>query len=412
MIEPVIFAFFAFLILIAVFFATFQSLLSPEKSRDVNENLQILRSQFKELENQKSLGFLTESEFLESKADLEKRVLEESTAPQNATATFKPAPKTAWFLLLALPIASLSLYFVWGNPNALSLEQRDPITFGQKNFIADLRENPQNATALANLFTLAVELQNAGENARALSVLEDFQKLGIENADFLSLYASALWGQNGTFLGEPLAMLERAISLDSENPRALLFLGFALIEKGDFKTARETLEKAKTKNDDPRVIAMIDNTLADLKIRLGETVAGDEALAVAQLIDLKDKILAQKNSPEFQQGAPILLILAKAAHNLRRYDLALEMFAAAESFIPKNDAEMQAIFAGTLWRTGDKAKAESLLESAKNADSQNQWVIFYTAFFAGNAELLKTLTITEQTPLYLRYEIENFKNPR
>ena len=403
--EAFVFAFWAFLLLAGVFFFLFRSLFIPPKTKDFNDNLAILRSQFKALEKQKNAGVLSESEFLEAKADLEKRVLEESESTDSPK-QWQPAVATAWVLLFILPIATLCLYFVWGNPNALSLELRDPIAFGQQKFISALKENPKDEEALANVFTLAMELQNAGEIDRALSVLSDVQKLNIENAELLSLYASTLWNKTGSFLGEPLKLLERAVEIDSQNPRALLFLGYALVEKGELKRAEDYLLKAKAVNNDPRVVVMIENTLSDLKIRQGVLTPEDEATAIAQIIDLKDKIL---QSPPTAESQNVLLILGKAAHNLRRYDLALQIFTAAESSIPKNDAELQAIVAGTFWRNNNLNKAKSYLESAKSADAQNPWVLFYDALFSDKVQNLK---ITDAMPNYLREEIEKLQNPR
>ena len=403
--EAICFALWAFLLFAGVFFVLFRALFIPQKQRDSSNNLSILRAQLNALQNQKSAGFLTQTEFLEEKADLEKRVMEESQASESPK-VFQPAVVTAWILLFVLPLLTLFLYFLWGNPNALSLELRDPIQFSQNQLIAALKENPKDEKALADIVALTMELQNAEQFDRALETLPAVEQLNIENAELLSLYASALWNKTGSFLGEPLKMLERAAAIDSQNPRALLFLGYALLEKGDIQRAKELLLKAKTTNHDPRVVAMIENTLADIKIRQGELSANDESAAIAQIIDLKDKILNAAPSAESQA---VLLILGKAAHNLRRYDLALEIFTAAESAIPKNDAQLQAIVAGTFWRNNNVAKAKSFLESAKAADAQNPWVLFYDALFEDKVQHLK---ITNTMPNYLRQEIERLQNPR
>ena len=403
--EVLFFAFLAFLLLAGVFFVLFRAFFIPPKTQDFNDNLAILRTQLKKLKYKKTAGVLSESEFLEATADLKKRVLEEAI-PSDSPKPWQPAIATAWVLLFILPLFTLFLYFLWGNPNALSLELRDPIQFSQNQLIAALKENPKDEKALADIVALTMELQNAEQFDRALETLPAVEQLNIENAELLSLYASALWNKTGSFLGEPLKMLERAAAIDSQNPRALLFLGYALLEKGDIQRAKELLLKAKTTNHDPRVVAMIENTLADIKIRQGELSANDESAAIAQIIDLKDKILNAAPSAESQT---VLLILGKAAHNLRRYDLALEIFTAAESAIPKNDAQLQAIVAGTFWRNNNLAKAKSFLESAKAADAQNPWVLFYDALFEDKVQHLK---ITNTMPNYLRQEIEKLQNPR
>lgn len=404
--EAICFALWAFLLFAGVFFVLFRALFIPQKQRDSSDNLSILRAQLGALQNQKSAGFLTQAEFLEEKADLEKRVMEESQASESPK-VFQPAVVTAWILLFILPLLTLFLYFLWGNPSALNLELRDPIAFNQKRFIAALKENPKDEVALANILTLSTQLQNAGEIERALAVLNELKQFNIENAELLRIHAGILWSKTGSFNGEAFKMLERASAIEPNHPHTLLFLGYAFLEKGDITRAEEFLLKAKTQNNDPRMISMIENTLADIKIRKGDFSKEDEDAAIVQIIALKDKIL--KDAPTSQSMA-VLLILGKAAHNLRQYDLALEIFTAAKAAIPTNDAQLQAIVAGTLWRNNKNSiEAKKLLESAKTIAPENPWVLFYEALLNDNVHNLK---ITDTMPHYLREEIAKLQNPR
>lgn len=411
--EAFLFAFFSFLLFAIVLFFLMRALFVPAKIENKNENLNLLKKQLHQLEHLKNQNLITDLEFSNQKNDLEKRVLEENNTKNQTLLKWQPSAKTAWFLVVVLPIVSLSLYFVWGNPAAMQLSLRDPIRAMQNELLLVLKENPNDENALNQLFSLANELHNAGNVQQALFIFESLEKLNLNNADFLSLYASLLWNKNGTFKGKPFDLLKKAFEIHSNHPRTLLFLGFAYFENKELEKAQSFLEKAKEHLQDPRILMMIENTLLSIQSRLNPN---HKTMALMQLLELKNQLKAQQNAPDFlEKGAPVWWILAKAAHNLNRYDVALEMFEEGKHFLKQNDAELLALYAGSLLREKkNPQQAQQLLKQAQQLDFKNNWVIFYSAFVEKNATqrqaLLKQIQLTESSSPHLKEEIQKLKS--
>ncbi|MEF9944661.1 MAG: c-type cytochrome biogenesis protein CcmI, partial [Burkholderiaceae bacterium] len=85
-------------------------------------NLSIYRDQFTELEADRARGAISDEQYAENRAELERRVLDEGTGDRDpgVTARSKSGLWTAIVLAGAVPIISVLLYLSWGDPDAFS----------------------------------------------------------------------------------------------------------------------------------------------------------------------------------------------------------------------------------------------------------------------------------------------------
>ena len=91
------------------------------------------------------------------------------------------------------------------------------------------------------------------------------------------------------------------------------------------------------------------------------------------------------------------------------------MFEEGKHFLKQNDAELLALYAGSLLREKkNPQQAQELLKQAQQLDFKNNWVIFYSAFVEKNSTqrqaLLKQIQLTESSSPHLKEEIQKLKS--
>ena len=139
------------------------------------EKRAIFRQQFDELEQDRTSGVLAVEQYDLAKAELERRMLDETGAAVPVVRTFVSDRRLAVILLLVLPLAAVLLYLKIGNPQAIvnpdgvvSAEQMasdvEPLL---KALRAKLEKSPDDAAGWALLGRTLMELQRPGEAVSA-----------------------------------------------------------------------------------------------------------------------------------------------------------------------------------------------------------------------------------------------------
>lgn len=206
-------------------------------------NLDIFRDQVADLEREKAEGNLSDANFEQAKAEVQRRLLEE-VEPESAaeTTSHGPSRKIAVALLLLMPILAVTGYALLGNPRALDPTQTaapPKMTQEQINgMVAKLAEKmAANPDDLKGWLMLARSYKTMGRFDEAANAYSKAEKLVNEDPDLLASYAETIaMASNGKGLkGKPLQLVERALKLDPKHPHSLFLAGAAAMEAGENK---------------------------------------------------------------------------------------------------------------------------------------------------------------------------------
>ena len=230
---------------------------SADKTADgaAQANLSVLRSQLTQLDAEFAAGSINAEQLALAKSEIERRALEEESAPETAVAPAKSI-RTAWALGLAIPLVALGIYGFIGNIQAL-----DPANLQAK---IETEPTPAEIEAMVSAFAARLEAVPATQTpdpkawemlARSYAAMQKFPeankayKRAVElnpgNAQMLADHADVLAMLQGqSMLGEPTKLYERALALDPNNLKALALAGSAAFEKKDFAKAVAFWEKA------------------------------------------------------------------------------------------------------------------------------------------------------------------------
>jgi cytochrome c-type biogenesis protein CcmH len=254
----------ATLLLVLALALVLPALLKPKNSTDkptdgaAQANLSVLRSQLAQLDADFAAGSINADQLALAKSEIERRALEEESAPEAAIATVRPvkSTRTAWALGLTIPLVALGIYGFIGNIEAL-----DPANLQAK---AETDPTPEQIEAMVSAFAARLEAVPASQTpdpkawemlARSYAAMQKFPeankayKRAVElnpgNAQIMADHADVLAMLQGqSMVGEPTKLFERALVLDPNNIKALALAGSAAFEKKDFAKAVQFWEKA------------------------------------------------------------------------------------------------------------------------------------------------------------------------
>ena len=250
----------AIFIAIALAFVLPPLLQSPDKNRRQEDgrreaNIAVYRDQISELDRDLDNGIITPQQLQQDRDELERRLLEDVPISGGAESIKTPAAsrRPAYVIALALPILAVSLYLRIGSPVSSSPPSAGP---GQAatNGPPDSEQFSQQKIE-ANVTSLAKRLeQNPNDTngwimlARSYTSLEKYNEASAayakatmaktDDAELWADYAFALAMANGKRLqGQPLELVNKALKLDPENPKALELAGSAAYETKNYKQA-------------------------------------------------------------------------------------------------------------------------------------------------------------------------------
>lgn len=244
-------------------------------------SIAVLRDQLGELDEQRKAGLLDSAVFVEEKAELERRALEDGTAASpGAGDTARRRPALAALVGVGVPVLAIGFYLWLGNPEALQPQAGHAGRGGEHGVTAQqveemvaklarkLEESPDNGDGWLMLARSYAALgrypQSAEAYARAAKILPPSAGLLADQADMLAM------AQGGNLAGEPEKLIARALQLDPRHIKSLALSGSAAFDRGDFAGAIKdwrTLQSVAP--PDSEIAASIGESLAEAERMLG-----------------------------------------------------------------------------------------------------------------------------------------------
>ena len=274
------------------------------------ENIAAARRRMRELRARRGRGEISEEDFSESRAEIERALLDDLAAESEsrvekiargrgdlegggdskAYSVERPAVGgfrgiwTAAILCAALPVAAGGLYLHLGAPQAIS--GAAPVAAAPSMDVAiaalqgRLEADPADS---AGWVLLARSLATVGRFSEAAEAYSRAGALVGGDADILAGEAGARARAAGRFTGEVLDLLGRALEADGGNATALWLSGLAAAERGEHRAAADFWRRAlpgvgdaEEKEQLRRLIAQAESGLVDSEAGEGEEGAGVE----------------------------------------------------------------------------------------------------------------------------------------
>ena len=225
-------------------------------------NLEIFRDQISEMDMDLKNGLLTQEMYDQGKQELQARLLDEvqQSKSDSVSVVTNPFKVLALVLTIIIPLASIGIYWKVGNRQALVQQQSvfSEQQFGGANFASDLKaledkvaSQPDDAESWLSLARAYSEMERFTDAVRAYEKLTQIvpneAQLWADYADVQAMTAGK------TLKGKPTQLLNKALTMDPNNFKALALAGSAAMERGDFaSTVRywEQLEKMLPVDDE------------------------------------------------------------------------------------------------------------------------------------------------------------------
>lgn len=295
---------------------------SPSTPETDSPALRILREQGAALDAELAAGQIDAAAYAESRDELARRVLAESTATEPVHSS---APRRGWAMATGacVVLAAVGLYLVLGQPAALDPAVRAPAAAG----ITPMQMEAMVAKLAAKVAANPDDLEGLYMLGRSYMVLERFQdaseafaKLSAKqptDAQALADWADALASATGKLAGEPEKLVAKALKLAPDNVKALALGGSIAFDKKDYKQAAALWEKMLAKVDPQSDIGQSAQAmLAEARARAGlpVTEAAPQAPAAASGLSARGRIsLASKFKGQFDPAAPLFIFARPAA---------------------------------------------------------------------------------------------------
>jgi len=218
-------------------------------------NITIYKNQLEELDTDLTAGDISQEQFDKSRQEIERRLLEDTTAVEKVVGKLgrRVSTATAVVAVVAVPLMAVLLYGKLGNPEAINpqvrMAQPESSPHGDETDMAQqiemmvsqlsqrLQENPQD---IEGWVMLGRSMSVLGRYDEAMMAYERAVQFAGDDASVLTDYADAIAMATGESLeGRPMELLLQALSIDPNNQKALWLAGTGLFERGDFAGAIE-----------------------------------------------------------------------------------------------------------------------------------------------------------------------------
>lgn len=233
-------------------------------------NITVYRDQLTELEKDLENDILTQDQYNQSKQELQQRMLQDIPEEQTDAAVKSPNKianiAVSTLIIMALPISAIYLYLEIGDTRGLlpqaqlasatqmqqsgggapvggggTPEGHDNFMSVLDNLITRLNNNPED---IEGWFMLARTYAIMNRYDEAASTYAKLNEVVPNDPQILSDYADVLAMTNqGSLIGKPAELIEEALELDPEYPKALALAGTAEFEKNDFDQAAAYWER-------------------------------------------------------------------------------------------------------------------------------------------------------------------------
>lgn len=255
-------------------------------------NLDLYRDQLAELEGDLKAGLLGAAQFDKARAELERRMLEETAAPAESTLPARAGRAAPIAIGALIPVVAVLLYLHVGDPQALFPESgpaspsphavtREQIASMVTKLAARLESNPGDAEGW---IMLGRSYSALGRFADAAAAYAKATKQRPFDAQLLADYADALAMAHGrNLLGEPEALIARALKADANNVKALALAGTVAFERRDYSGAIGYWQRiAPLVPGDSEFAQSIRSSIAEAKDHLRSSSASNAPARVAR----------------------------------------------------------------------------------------------------------------------------------
>lgn len=264
--------------------------LAPGESSRAQLNAAIYREQFAKLEQDLGEGTLSQADYAQAKAELQRRVLEDTDVADQQSSVVGAPRKTMIGIALAVPIVAGALYLQIGTPAAMDPLAMQAAAAGHGQ-ITSPQELEQMVAALAskleqepgNLKGWSMLARSYKAIGRPVDAQKAFERAGSfidDDPDALASYADVVASNAGTLAGKPTELIDKALRVDPNHPMSLWLKGTADFEQKKYPQAIATWERLvamlQPGSDDAR---MLEGAINDARAKAGLPVA---AVAAAQ----------------------------------------------------------------------------------------------------------------------------------
>ena len=260
----------------------------------------VFRDHKRQIEDDFAAGAVTAAERDTALAELLTRFGDELAHTPTATVGHQqPRWIVAMLLVACVPIAAAVLYFNLGNPAAMTAASAtaDPVNDPQVAAMVDalakkLQANPEDGSGWA-LLERSYRALGRFEPA-ALAYGEAARRLP-PSAPLLTDWAeSVAQAQGRSLAGQPSELLDRALKLDPDYPKALALGGAAAMERNDLAAAAALWRRLKPHlpAGGPEA-AQVDSVLAKIEAASSAPAAAATGASVAGRVELDPQLAAR-----------------------------------------------------------------------------------------------------------------------
>ncbi len=224
-------------------------------------NAAVYRDQMAELDREFVMGNLNYEELKNARDELSQRLLVDAgaePAPHSSESNASVVWRKPWLsialLVLVVPVASLLMYSVWGEPAALdpqALQQGtdtsteitpEKMTEMATALIRRLQDEPNSMEGWVMLGRVQRARGHFDESAEAYA-----KALALSRDDNLLIERAEVLAQKngGSFAGEPWIIIQRVLAADPHHLNALFLAGSASYAEMNFTTALRYWERAR-----------------------------------------------------------------------------------------------------------------------------------------------------------------------
>ena len=223
-------------------------------------NIAVYRDQLSELENDLQNGIVSQQQYEQDREEIERRLLEDVNVVESASKPIAAPGKRGFVYLLAFGISVVAVvfYLTVGELKGISPPPPTPMerpVAGQRSqqqieasvaaLAERLKSNPADGEGWMMLARSYSSFQRYGEAAGAYAKASELLP---NNADVWAEYAFASAMASGQQLeGLPMELVNKALKIDPENPKALGLAGNAAFQRKDYKLAVEYWERVLRK---------------------------------------------------------------------------------------------------------------------------------------------------------------------
>lgn len=227
-----------------------------KKHKNTNEgqdasvtNLELLRESMKALEKEYAQGMIDQAQFESSKADIERRTLQEVQITTQQSKNNQLSTKLSLTIAAFIPIGVLAVYLWVGSPKTLLQDPQMNVgqpTPAQIEAMVDklatrMKENPTDVQGWLMLGRSYTALNRLPE---AQTAFQKAIELDPKNADAMADLADIIAFMQQSADGKPKELIKKALEIDPKNVKALALAGSAAYESKEYLKAIDYWQRA------------------------------------------------------------------------------------------------------------------------------------------------------------------------